>query len=320
MKIKILVLGYSRIFQKRVLPALKKVRMVDSISVASLSKKIVKNDLITQVYNSYEEALKKFDGTFVYVSLSNNLHDEFVLKSLEKGFNVIVDKPAIIKQSTMDKVEDIVSKSGLGIYESSVYSFHPVFNFLKKLIKKYEIEKIISIFRIPIIHKNDFRFQNLVGSGAEFDMSVYSLGFYNELFEEDINDLNILDVRKMKNIVKSFDIQLKTKDKTDFYGFYGFDSEYEHSAFFVGKGIKFEIKRIFSNPADTKLILKKTVNNKTSFTEFDEVDSFFNFFEYVFQKKDRNEKTSLQKLKNNFNNLKLLKSKISNYEKLNAKN
>ena len=315
MKIKILVLGYSRIFQKRVLPSFKKIKLIESVSVASVSKKVLKDNYITKVYNNYDQALKNFTGTFIYVSLSNNLHDEFVLKSLKKGFNVIVDKPAIIKEKTLLEIQEIIKNSNLGIYESSVYSFHPVFNYIRILLKKHKIDKVISTFRIPMLQDNDFRFKNLLGSGADFDMSVYSLGFFNEIFNEEINDLKVLDVRKLNNIVKSFDIQIKTKNNIDFYGFYGFGSEYEHSVFFIGENIKFEINRIFSNPSDTKLVLKKTIDNKIYFEEFDKTDSFYNFFKNVFNDKENNKKISFKKLKANYISLNKLRSKIIQYEK-----
>ena len=321
MKIKILVLGFSRIFQKRVFPALKKNSIIESIFVASVSKKIPDDILIEKKFNNYDEAINNFDGGYIYVSLSNNLHDEYVLKSLKSGFNVIVDKPAIIYEKTLDEINLLVNSSNLSIFESSVFSYHPVFKYLKKVIKENEINKIFSFFKIPLINNKDFRFQNIPGSGAEYDMSVYSLGFFNSLMDENVENIELLNMTKLGNITKSFDLKIKSKSGINFYGFYGFDSEYEHSVFIIGKNIKIRFERIFSLPSDIKLVVTITKENKVSEKIFLETDIFSNFFNHILNSNDSNIKNnSLKTINLNFNNLKILKSKINDYEKNNFKN
>ena len=64
-----------------------------------------------------------------------------------------------------------------------------------------------------------------------------------------------------------------------------------------------------------------TKENKVSEKIFLETDIFSNFFNHILNSNDSNIKNnSLKTINLNFNNLKILKSKINDYEKNNFKN
>ena len=69
---KILVLGNSSIFNRKVLPALRKFKNL-TIEVAS-RRKIKKNVSYKKSYNSYQDAIKKTRAKIVYISLINSKH------------------------------------------------------------------------------------------------------------------------------------------------------------------------------------------------------------------------------------------------------
>ena len=91
---KILVLGNSSIFNRKVLPALIKFKNV-SIEVAS-KKKIKKNIAYAKTYNSYQDAIKKTRAKIVYISLINSKHYFWAKKCLEQKKHIIIDKPITI--------------------------------------------------------------------------------------------------------------------------------------------------------------------------------------------------------------------------------
>lgn len=79
---KILVLGNSDIFQRKVYPALNQLKKI-RIELAS-RKKIKENYDIQKSYDSYENALKKTKAKIVYISLINSEHFKWAIKSLKK--------------------------------------------------------------------------------------------------------------------------------------------------------------------------------------------------------------------------------------------
>ena len=88
---KILVLGNSNIFNRKVLPALNKFKNIN-IELAS-KRKIESNTSYSATYNSYEKALKKTKAKIVYISLINSKHFFWAKKSLKYKKHILIDKP-----------------------------------------------------------------------------------------------------------------------------------------------------------------------------------------------------------------------------------
>ena len=91
---KILIIGYSSFVRRRVIPSLKKNKNI-KYCICSKSNKIdFKNKIL---FNRFEEGLKKFNPNLVYISTVNSLHYRYAKSVLNKGFNVIVDKPVTLE-------------------------------------------------------------------------------------------------------------------------------------------------------------------------------------------------------------------------------
>ena len=66
-----------------------------------------------------------------------------------------------------------------------MYTYHPVFNYLKKIInsKKYgEIKYVISNFRFPSLNIKDNRYKKNLGNGFFFDAASYLISLETYLF------------------------------------------------------------------------------------------------------------------------------------------
>ena len=123
---KILVLGNSSIFQRKIYPALKKLNNV-KIELAS-KRKISTNLKISKYYQSYNEALKKTDAKIVYISLINSEHYTWTIKSLNKDKHVIIDKPIALNLNQTKKIIDLASKKRLLLSETIVFHKHIEFS------------------------------------------------------------------------------------------------------------------------------------------------------------------------------------------------
>src|ERR1700676_755088 len=95
---KFLLVGFSNIAQKRVLPALKNIAEVERIDIATT--KIVSANILGglpgKIFNNYSEAIKAGTAEIAYISLVNSAHEIWVERALSMGYHVIVDKPAFL--------------------------------------------------------------------------------------------------------------------------------------------------------------------------------------------------------------------------------
>lgn len=128
-KTRLLILGYSSFLRRRVIPAIRKIKNLE-YSVCSKSNKINLKEKI--LFNDYNEALLRTDSKIVYISLINSLHFKYAKKALEKGFNVIVDKPITTSFYQTKKLLNIARKKKLLLAEATLYNFHEVFNKMLK--------------------------------------------------------------------------------------------------------------------------------------------------------------------------------------------
>src|ERR1700712_5987019 len=93
----VLLLGYSSIAQRRVVPALAAIGAVAGIDIASVSKTPAAGwPKAGTHYRDYDEALARSGADLVYISLPNSMHDAWIAACLAAGKHVVVDKPATL--------------------------------------------------------------------------------------------------------------------------------------------------------------------------------------------------------------------------------
>src|ERR1700687_2881419 len=95
---RLLILGYSSIVQRRVIPAAAKMEAIDEISIASKSHPEPNEGWPKRgrFFTDYQTALRQSDSDIVYLSLPNAMHECWAITALAAGKHVIVDKPAMI--------------------------------------------------------------------------------------------------------------------------------------------------------------------------------------------------------------------------------
>src|SRR5450631_4752909 len=96
----LLILGYSSIVQRRVLPAAAKTAAIGEISIASKSRPQPNGgwQKSGRFFTDYDTALRESGADIVYVSLPNAMHEHWILAALASGKHVVVDKPAMVTQ------------------------------------------------------------------------------------------------------------------------------------------------------------------------------------------------------------------------------
>lgn len=130
-KIKIGIIGPGRQFQNKIYPILKKSKIFLINSITSSKKAYYRNFKILSLEEFFN---RKLD--FVYISTPNELHEKYIIKSLQKKINVICEKPFITNKKNLFKIINLSKKNNKLIFEAFMYKNHPVFNEIEKIIKK----------------------------------------------------------------------------------------------------------------------------------------------------------------------------------------
>ena len=109
---RLLLIGYSKIAQKRVLPALAEAGITgaDVASRTRAAEVALPEGIAGRVYGDYEAALDESDADLVYVSTVNSAHAEWAQKALGHGFHVVVDKPACTSLGDTERLLDLAQR------------------------------------------------------------------------------------------------------------------------------------------------------------------------------------------------------------------
>lgn len=318
--IDILILGYSNIVQKRVIPALNKIKLCNSIEIVSKSSLPVKKDKVVKCYSDYIDALNRFNGNLVYVSLPNSMHDRFIIESLERNLSCIVDKPAILREETIDQINKLAHKKKCIVAEASVFTKHKAWNeLIKNLNGPDNIFHADCHFMIPQLPENNFRLNSNLGGGAHTDMAAYSINVGRYLWNAAPKDLFISNLIFDNDLIKSFCLSVDYGQNRTLNGFYGFGFMYRNDITMYSEIGHCGYKRVFSPPSDHRVLLDGEINNIPFKKEISEDDTFLNFLKEIFLDLSENKNRNwLEKTVNSFYDFEMLNSKINSMRKSNG--
>lgn len=285
-KKKILVIGYSSFFQRRVLPSLKKIKNL-KIFICSKSYKFNKNH--NTYFDDYDFALDNYHFDLVYISLINPMHFELAKKALKKTEKVIIDKPITLNFNQTNNLIKLAKRDKKLISELTIFNYHLVFKKIDTIFNGIKnIEYINSNFNIPrpknlnqfLIKQND----------CIQDMSPYASAMIRIFLSGKINNflVNKKYFSNNKKIAKEFTLFASNKF-TSYVGNFGVDKEYESKIVFYGSNKILEIPfQAFALPSDKKIIFKLKYKNKVKEIQlFDDYIKRY-FQEILFLKKNNN--------------------------------
>jgi len=85
------------------------------------------------VFNSYGELLEKSDANFLVVATPSHMHFDLASLALEKGFNVMVEKPVSPTAAQTRKVKAIAEKAGRWISVNQSFRYRPDVIYIKEI-------------------------------------------------------------------------------------------------------------------------------------------------------------------------------------------
>ena len=145
-------------------------------------------------FTNYDSLLECKDLDIIYIALPHSLHHEWVIKSIEKGKNILVEKPATVNFSQMENIKNNLKDKNIFFSEAFMYRYHPQILKVIDLLKNKVIGNLVSmesffgfdalgkkkIFGIKLKKKpnRNYRLYNKeLGGGAILDVGCYPTSF-----------------------------------------------------------------------------------------------------------------------------------------------
>ncbi len=282
---KILILGFSSLSIRKIIPALKKSSKKFKFEICSVSKS-KKSIGESKWFRNYNVALTKSNADIVYISLQNSKHFYWAKKFLENKFHVIIDKPATLSLKEAKELVGIAKKNKKLLSEAVIFNYHAQFKqLLKEITNKDKLESVLSNFKIPQLPKNNFRNFPTHGGGCFNDMSPYAAVLFRIFINKKLtkDKIYFTSINKNKlNISFNFFAYLK---KIIFFSSFSFNDNYQNELTLVTSKKILKIYRVFSPPSDKKLkiLIHYKDQNKNITKLIKKDDIFVNYFNDIYK-------------------------------------
>jgi predicted dehydrogenase len=282
---RLLILGYSSIVERRVLPAAAKVGRIATVSMASKSRP-EPDDWPKQglFFDGYEAALRESDCDLVYLSLPNAMHEHWVMAALAAGKHVVVDKPAMMTLAASERAVEEARRAGRIVAEATVFGYHPQFARLAEFVAETgPMTQAAAQFIIPPLPIGNFRNHAELGGGCLLDMGPYAAATIRILGGDDVSDIMALagGVHPETGVDMGFSVLARLGNGGAFSGHFSFEGEYQNRLLVVGRSGSVLMERVFTPPADHPVEWRRRVRNVEDVVTFEPADTFANFLEAV---------------------------------------
>jgi dTDP-3,4-didehydro-2,6-dideoxy-alpha-D-glucose 3-reductase len=282
---RLLILGYSSIAERRVIPAAANVAAVGEISIVSKSRNQPESwPKQGRFFTDYAAALRESDADLVYLSLPNAMHDDWVMAALDAGKHVVVDKPALMTLEASLRAAEKARQAKRLLAEATVFSYHPHFAALAEFMRENgPLTQAAAQFIIPPLPIQNFRNHAKLGGGCLLDMGPYAAATMRILGGGAATHIAALAGGRHPEtgVDMGFSVQARLANGGVFSGHYSFEGEYQNRLLVVGRSGSVVIERLFSPPADHRMEWHRRVRNAEDVRTFEPADTFQQFLEAV---------------------------------------
>jgi len=278
---KILILGYSNLCKRKIIPILKKLGKIQFCVCSKSQKK--ENIGASEWYRSYEVALKKSQADLVYISLPNFLHYYWAKKFLQKNYHVIIDKPATLNFKQAKDLVRYARKRKRLLTEAIAFNYHhQIDKSIKEINSIKNLNHVDARFIIPKLPKKNFRNFKKYGGGCALDMGPYAAAAFRIFINRNYQKISFCKTFRENN--KGLNISFKIYvivGKKSFFGYFSHNGEYENSLTLFTKRKKVTINRVFSPPNNINLTFQVNESNIMKKKKLKKDDAFLNYLKKV---------------------------------------
>jgi xylose dehydrogenase (NAD/NADP) len=139
-------------------------------------------------YDSYEKLIQDPNIEAVYISLNNDAHLPWILKSLDAGKHVLCEKPMVLNAGETINAYAHAKDKGLLLVEAVWSLWHPRAQRVQELVSSKAIgspTNYLGTFTFDGVTKGNYRLDPNKGGGALYDVGIYPLHALVALLDED---------------------------------------------------------------------------------------------------------------------------------------
>jgi NDP-hexose-3-ketoreductase len=257
-KLRIGVLGCASIAKRSVIPAIKSIAEFELVAIASRTKEKAANfaeEFECDAVVGYQELIDRKDIDVIYMPLPTGLHEEWVVKALEAGKHIHIEKSLAMNYDSAKRMVELAREKGLLIMENFMFIYHQQHQFVKGLIAQGEIGEVRcfrSSFGFPPLEKDNFRYNSELGGGALLDAAAYTVRVSQYFLGNDIK-VEAATLNTMNTEVDLFGgAYLKAPNGMFAEVAFGFDNFYQCNYEIWGSKGKIISQRAFTPGVDFK--------------------------------------------------------------------
>jgi dTDP-3,4-didehydro-2,6-dideoxy-alpha-D-glucose 3-reductase len=201
--------------------------------------------------HGYQELLDRPDVDAVYIPLPPALHEEWVLRALEAGKHVLVEKPFAVTEKTTTRLLSAARSGNRLAMENFQFEQHSLFSWVRQCLDSGtigETKLLRSTFTIPPLSDDNIRYQEALGGGARLDLGSYMVRFALDFLGEPMELAASASRRDARRGVDVFGtIEFRAQSRCAQLA-YGFDTHYQNTWEFLGSAGRLTVERGFTAP------------------------------------------------------------------------
>lgn len=174
------VLGFARIAQQNVIPAIERSSNARLLAIASRDRSRLPARDDVRAYGDYQALLDDPEIDAVYIPLPNSLHQEWAIKALRAGKHVLCEKPLALDAAGGRAMAVEARACGLLLMEAFMYRYTDRINRVQEVLASGvlgQIRHINASFRFFLDRPNTIKVQPQLGGGALYDVGCYPVNF-----------------------------------------------------------------------------------------------------------------------------------------------
>jgi NDP-hexose-3-ketoreductase len=293
----VLLLGYSSIARRRVLPTLAAMG-VQHIEIATRSaapEEMPPGRSGTRIFRDYAEALRQSEAELVYISVVNSLHAELAAMALETGHHVVIDKPATTDLSTARHLIQLAQSQDRLLAEATVYGYHPQIAVARQLFEEVGSQptQLVAAFSFPPLEPENFRNDADLGGGALLDLGPYAVTPGRLFFGDAPHEVICRSFTPSSSQVENaFSVLATYPGGRSLVGHFGMTTGYINRLTVLGPDTTVTLDRVFSPPSDRVCQLRVNQHNQHRTVDVPAADNFALFLQAVLDAIERGDTES----------------------------
>lgn len=164
------------------IPAWESMDDAELVAICDIRPERMENYPDKRHYTDFDEMLEKEDVDILDICLPTFLHADFAVKAMEKGINVICEKPISLKREDVQRVYSTAKNNNVCFMIAQVLRFWPEYEVVKSIYDSGKYGKLLSasmrrLGGIPKWSWDDWMRDEKRSGLVPFDLHIHDLDF-----------------------------------------------------------------------------------------------------------------------------------------------